>query len=369
MRSALIANNPEEPLYQASLENLYGQILGAAQGLCLIGPAPSDQTGRDQETLGRYLRAARLYALVPPSWIPSGGTGGLAAVQAQARIIGEPGNLLILAKKLHAAGRPTEAEIALDRSIHLTEAIPARFPGGEVHLQYCWWQEAQARSLRGLIRWEAGQDPGEDYDRAEKLLAQLTPEEIAGFGAYPDVACLEEARGELLWARGDSHEAAEAFRRAESARRKATLVNQSRQRELAWFLATCPDQNYRRSEEAVALAQKVLTGPKATGSLTWRTLGVAQLRAGNSNAAESLEKGMLLGGGGDAVDWFFLAMAYWQLDEKAKAREWFDKAAAWAEKHRPKGPRLRRLRTEAAVLLAVTDSPPAEEKKALAPKP
>ena len=36
-----------------------------------------------------------------------------------------------------------------------------------------------------------------------------------------------------------------------------------------------------------------------------------------------------------AIDWFFLAMAHWQLRHKDEARTWFDKAVAWMERYDP----------------------------------
>jgi tetratricopeptide (TPR) repeat protein len=167
---------------------------------------------------------------------------------------------------------------------------------------------------------------------------------------------LETRLGELLWARGDRREAADAFGRAEAAWRK--VANLRRHRELAWFLATCPDERHRKPEEAATLAEQAATGPKAADPLAWRTRGVALFRVGQPKAAvEALEKALELRGGGEAVDWFFLAMASAKLDDKTKAREWYDKAAAWTRKHSPKDPRLRRFRDEAASLLKIDATP------------
>ena len=63
--------------------------------------------------------------------------------------------------------------------------------------------------------------------------------------------------------------------------------------------------------------------------------------------------------------WFFLAMAHWQLGEKEKARKWFNESVQWMEKNQldkyrsdpglsyggpgvPDKEDLRRFRTEAA---------------------
>ena len=83
---------------------------------------------------------------------------------------------------------------------------------------------------------------------------------------------------------------------------------------------------------------------------------MAHYRAGEWKAAiVALEKSMALRKGGDSFDWFFLAMAHWQLGEKEEARKWYDRAVVWMDKNRPKDEELRRFREEAAKLLKVED--------------
>jgi hypothetical protein len=64
---------------------------------------------------------------------------------------------------------------------------------------------------------------------------------------------------------------------------------------------------------------------------------------------------MELRDGGDAFDWFFVAMAHWKLGKQEEARRWFDKAVEWTHANRPNHEELRRFRAEAAELLGVTD--------------
>ena len=64
----------------------------------------------------------------------------------------------------------------------------------------------------------------------------------------------------------------------------------------------------------------------------WNTLGVACYRADAFQAAlDALKKSIDLRHGGDSFDWFFLAMAHWQLGNKGEARQWYDKAIVWME--------------------------------------
>jgi tetratricopeptide (TPR) repeat protein len=132
---------------------------------------------------------------------------------------------------------------------------------------------------------------------------------------------------------------------------------------LAWNLATCPDRRVWKPDRAVELAKKAIQLAPKDG-MYWNTLGVAQYRAGDHKAAiETLTKAVELRSGGDAFDWFFLAMAHWQLKHKEEARRWYDKAVAWMDKNEPKDEELLRFRDEAAKLLGIPVKPPAAKQK------
>ena len=86
------------------------------------------------------------------------------------------------------------------------------------------------------------------------------------------------------------------------------------------------------------------------------TLGVAFYRAAAWPAAiDALTKSMELRSGGDSFDWYFLAMAHWQLDNMEEARKWFDQADTWMKTNQPQNEELQRFRTEAAALLGVEE--------------
>ena len=82
---------------------------------------------------------------------------------------------------------------------------------------------------------------------------------------------------------------------------------------------------------------------------------MAYYRAGDWKAAiEALEKVEASSTmDGDSFDWFFLAMAHWQLGEKDEARKWYDQAVQWMEKNQPQDEELRRFRAEAEELLGI----------------
>jgi tetratricopeptide (TPR) repeat protein len=293
-----------------------------------------------------------LYALAPLDWLPPAIPGG------ENRFLAESLANYNAAKWLRAAGRSAEAEVAIHRSIAVGESVPARYPG-QVWMAYCWCQQAQARFLQGQLHSEAGrlQEAEADYRQSLALFAKLKPEDMDALAALPVLARLEAAHGELLWCQGKKQEAASAFHRAEQTWRQIKSPgNSQRHNELAWFLATCPDEHFRKLDEAVALSEKAVTQQPKEASF-WRTRGLALFRAGrHQDAAEALEKGMRLGDGGDAADWFFLAMTRWKLDDKTKARERFHRAVEWMRKNRPRDPVLRRFHAEAAALLEMREA-------------
>ena len=124
---------------------------------------------------------------------------------------------------------------------------------------------------------------------------------------------------------------------------------------LAWLLTTGSDVKFRDPKRAVELAKKAVElEPK--NAIYWQTLGVAQYRVDDwRGAIVALEKVTELGSPGDSMEWFPLAMAHWQLDEKDVARQWYDRAVEWMAKNNPQDQELRRFRAEATDLLKIED--------------
>ena len=132
---------------------------------------------------------------------------------------------------------------------------------------------------------------------------------------------------------------------------------------LAWRLATGPVEG-RSAEDAVSLARLSVDLVSDDGT-TWNTLGVAHYRKESYRAAETgLAKSMELREGGDAFDWYFLAMIGAKRGEREKARAMYDRAVAWNRANRPGDVELRAFRTEAAELLGIdpkTFEPPGSD--------
>jgi WD40 repeat protein len=123
--------------------------------------------------------------------------------------------------------------------------------------------------------------------------------------------------------------------------------------ELAWTMTNLRYAEPYQFRIAVALALHAVQSEPTKGEF-WNTLGVAHYRAGNwKEAVGALEKSIELRKGGDSFDWFFLAMAQWQMDEKEKAHKWYDQAVQWMDKNQPNNAQLNRFRAEAAELLGM----------------
>jgi tetratricopeptide (TPR) repeat protein len=107
-----------------------------------------------------------------------------------------------------------------------------------------------------------------------------------------------------------------------------------------------------------------------------RILSLAEYRAGHwAEAIVAAERSMGLQNGGDAHDWFILAMVYWQKGDKDQARRWFDRAVAWTKQNAMKSPILlkspilRDLWTESASLLGRPGPSAAAAEAPASPKP
>jgi tetratricopeptide (TPR) repeat protein len=177
----------------------------------------------------------------------------------------------------------------------------------------------------------------------------------------PHLKNLREEISQVYIVQGIQAQAAGQAQKAESTLRRLLQLHPRHAvalNNLSWLLATCEDPKRRKPTEAVELARKAveLTAEEGTA---WNTLGVAHYRAGNWKAAiESLEKSRQLSQGGDSFDFFFLAMAHWQLGQMEEAHQWYQRAVEWVEKNsaaHAQNPQwteeLRRFRAETKELL------------------
>ncbi|HUE74171.1 MAG TPA: protein kinase [Pirellulaceae bacterium] len=314
------------------------------------------------ETEKRYRQANdRFEKLVAEFPTDADYRGGLAGVQDS------------LGAVFQVARRLPEAEEAYRRAIELNEKLLVEFPthpgyrrnlartqnslaGVLTALGRAEEAELASRRQQELLENMTGNDSQTFYLRGVVLDAKDELDEAIGcyhmaIELKPDYQYAHYKLGLALAKKGDLDEAIAAYRKMLGLWPKWGEPHNN----LAWLLATTPEAKRRDPAQAVALAQKAVELDPKNAAYP-NTLGVAQYRAGDWKAAiAALEKSLELRKGGDSFDWFFLAMAHWQLGEKDKAREWYDKAVQWMDKHQPNDEELRRFRAEAAELLGVKD--------------
>jgi tetratricopeptide (TPR) repeat protein len=133
----------------------------------------------------------------------------------------------------------------------------------------------------------------------------------------------------------------------------------------AWSLANGPALQLRDAPRALALAKQAVRKSPDRANY-WTTLGAAHYRAGDwKAAATALRKALTLEPPGNSYDWYFLAMARWQLGARDEARRFYQLAVRAMGKTQPGNEELRRFRAEAAALMGL--APPARPGRAPPP--
>ena len=227
----------------------------------------------------------------------------------------------------------------LDRAIEEATAALAQDP-----------DYVDARTLRGDCYRALGEleKAEEDYSRVIELEPHLWSRWHARAQLYAQQGHWDKAQTDLA-----------------TAVKLLASATPDEQNNMAWLLATAGEPRLRNPQSAVELAEKAVTAAPTAGNI-WNTLGVAQYRAGQWQAAiESLEKAVALREGGDAFNWYFLAMAHWQLGNKDEARKWYDKAVEWMDKNAATNPELVRFRVEASELVTPSTDPATDQRAVL----
>jgi serine/threonine protein kinase/tetratricopeptide (TPR) repeat protein len=251
-----------------------------------------------------------------------------------------------LAGLLKAGSRKNEAENLLRQAIAFYQKVISSHPSApgcrqSLALQYV--------NLAVLLR-----DAGKTLE-AEKHYRQAAAVDEKLVAEFPDQAFYRQGLlrdwlgvATILATKGQVDQAEMAYRKVIELGPKDELSNNN----VAWFLATCPEPKFRDPKRAVELARKAVELAPKAGNY-WNTLGVAHYRIGDWKAAiEALNKSdELLKGKELSFNAFFIAMAYWQLNNKNEARKWYDRAVEWMEKNKPKDTELIRFRAEAAELI------------------
>jgi tetratricopeptide (TPR) repeat protein len=286
-------------------------------------------------------------------------------------------------------GRMQESLADMDETVKLEPKSAARYKDrGDAYQLLGRMQDAVADYSRAIeldsTQWEARLNRGRAYCELRqfgKALSDLStcirmnPKRAIAYGSRGFVHCqigqwalaiadfttaiALEPNLVLLWYhRGFAHaqlrQWAEAIRdwsRASDLEPQNVHVCAS----LAWLLATCPDAKARDPRRAVELAKKAVELAPKEGDY-WNTLGVAKYRSGDwKGTLAALEQSMRLHKEPDCSDWFFAAMAHWQLGHKDEAHKAYERAVTWMTANQPRNDELRSFRAEAAKLLGVKD--------------
>jgi serine/threonine protein kinase/Tfp pilus assembly protein PilF len=263
-----------------------------------------------------------------------------------------------------ATGRRKEAEQSYRESLRILDKLSGRFPTVPKY------REELASGYRGLgILLQDAKRPDEAveaYAKAVDLYEKLVKDfpETGDYvkylgGAMYRLALLEHNPDKLADARRilEKSIGVEQVAALESSGPHVEARNN-----LAWFLATCPDKRFRNPKQALTLARGVVEQAPQVG-LAWNTLGVAYYRMGDWKASvAALQKSMELRKGGDGHDWFFLAMAQWQLGDKDQGVAMYNRAVSWMTKANRADDELLRFREEAEELLGLAkpESTPSE---------
>jgi tetratricopeptide (TPR) repeat protein len=148
-------------------------------------------------------------------------------------------------------------------------------------------------------------------------------------------------------------------------------------RRLRWFLAICPEPRFRDPDRVLELTARMIEKEGSLGALQrsdptlsphWLLRGIAFYRKGEfASAIDALERPLqvqrpespsLYGAGDVGLGWFFMAMAYHQAGDRARALDCYRTAARVMDTSRPRDPELMNVRAEAAALLGRSDDPP-----------
>jgi serine/threonine protein kinase/tetratricopeptide (TPR) repeat protein len=294
--------------------------------------------GRYDEAETAYHRAIQLYAQL--------GTDFPAVHHYQRFRANACGNLGYLFSQ---TGRLAEAEKAYREALVLHQDLADRFPNlPQTKLDLAQSYTNLAGILEDLDRPADAERPSRDaLVLREELVAkypQVPQHQMELLTAYTNLAGILVTLEQMPEAGEKVHKAVE--RCADNPEAKLRLA-----RLLAFHRALHRPYATETVELAKAAVERL--PQKADG---WTTLGVAHYRSADYPAAiAAIEKALPLRSGGDSFEFFFLAMTHWQQGDKDKARQWYDRAVAWMERHRPGDEQFRRYRAEAAALLGLPD--------------
>lgn len=258
---------------------------------------------------------------------------------------------VLLAEGLLAQAKHAETEGILRQAVQTFDELAAAHPAAPDYRRIRALFEARLARLRSLT------GKADDADQAIHQAVDSHQKIIEDFPEYNELGLVYLNLAILLMAAGQPEPAESAYAKGvELVGNNADVLNN-----FAWRFATAPEPRFRQPRWGVELARKA-TEVAPQVKTYFNTLGVAQYRAGAwQDAVATLDQVVNETNGGTSFDFFFLAMAEWQLGNKESAQTWFAKAVEWMEKHQPENYELCRFQAEAQELLGIkplSTSPP-----------
>ena len=118
--------------------------------------------------------------------------------------------------------------------------------------------------------------------------------------------------------------------------------------DLAWLLIAETDPDPSRLDRAIVLSEEAVQLAPRLASF-WNTLGIARYRNRDYyKAIHALSRSVGLNeDGGNAFDFYYLALANHALGYSKPAADWFDRAESWTRRHPEMASLVRSARTEA----------------------
>jgi len=186
------------------------------------------------------------------------------------------------------------AEIGnLDEAIDLLSAASAALPG-DVDLQYNLAAayvrrgdiDDAAAVADGLVRQRPGYAPAFALQGTIHAMAGRLDESVVALrraiALAPDDADARIDLGQSLWELGRYSESIDAYTQAATRRPNDLEIS----RELAWALATCPEDGLRDGDRALILAQRLCEQSQFQNPMHLETLAAAQAATGSFDAAD-----------------------------------------------------------------------------------
>ena len=241
-------------------------------------------------------------------------------------------------------GNMDEAKRSYEATVGLLEDLTQAFPNRVSYLLDLGGAYADLGGV--LAKISSASESLHAFRRSIRIHEQLALQIPDSPSIQNSLASSIYRMGRMLIDIGEFKQAIERFERVLEIRPDSAKF----QNQLAWLLVTSPEHSLRDPAKAQSLAEQAVRSEPESGEY-WNTLGVALYRCNNPlEARDALMKSVELSDGGDAIDWYFLALAYLRIGELELASEWFSRAQQWCQLQTSLSQELQHIQDEAMPL-------------------